>query len=167
MAVDLYTLFFSRDSTQHDLNLPSAIRLHNNNLDEENLDLPSAVRLHHNNLDDKNTQQLILHPEEAMKRKRNETIALSENIRRKKMKNLLSILHSLLPVSTTLKLTRHCILEETGKYIQNLQSKAQELQKKKAQLLAIRGSLMDHISSAIDVGIEVYSSEIVIIRISA
>ncbi|GLJ36277.1 hypothetical protein SUGI_0728330 [Cryptomeria japonica] len=144
MAEDLYSLFFSRVSYP-----------------EHDMDPPSAVRLHHNNLDDENTQQLILHPEEAMKRKRNKSIALSENIRRKKMRHMFCTLQSLLPISIAPKLARDCIIEETGKYIQNLQNKAQELQKKKTQLLT------DQNSSAIDVGIEIYNNEVVIIRISA
>ncbi|GLJ36273.1 hypothetical protein SUGI_0728240 [Cryptomeria japonica] len=125
------------------------------------LDLTGAVRLDHNNLDKENTQQIISHSGEVMKRKTKERIALTEKVRRQKMRNLLSTLQSLLPNSTNPKGARHCIIEETGRYIQNLQSKAQELQKKKAQLL------MDQNSSAIDVGIEVYNNEIVIIRISA
>ncbi|GLJ36276.1 hypothetical protein SUGI_0728320 [Cryptomeria japonica] len=144
MAEDLYSLFFSRASTpEHDLDLASAVWLQNNNLDEEN------------------TQQLILHSEDAMKSRNNERIVFPEKMRRKKMGHLLSTLQSLLPVSTIAKLARRCIIEETGKYIQNLQSKAEELQKRKAQLL------IEHNSSDIDVGIEIYSSEAVIIRISA
>ncbi|GLJ36272.1 hypothetical protein SUGI_0728190 [Cryptomeria japonica] len=143
MAEDLYSLFFSRVSYP-----------------EHDMDPPSAVRLHHNNLDDENTQQLILHPEEAMKRKRNKSIVLSENMR-KKMRHMFCTLKSLLPISIVPKLPRDCIIEETGKYIQNLQNKTQELQKKKAQLLT------DQNSSAIDVGIEIYNNEIVIIRVIA
>ncbi|GLJ36281.1 hypothetical protein SUGI_0728410 [Cryptomeria japonica] len=163
MAEDQYTLSFHEPfNTDHDL--PDA-GTHDS----------SPLKGQSYNLDEENTQQRILQSEEEIKRsRRNQSIIFSEKMRRIKMRQFFSTLQSLLPVSTTHKVERYQIIEETIKYIQTLQNKTQELQKRKAHLLAIRASLIDHNSSAIDresislnVCIEVYSSETVIIRISA
>ncbi|GLJ36007.1 hypothetical protein SUGI_0722220 [Cryptomeria japonica] len=155
MAVNLYTLFFPEpSSSKHGL--------------------PGVVAHDHHSLK-RNLDQLIPPSEEQIKRRRkNQNIVLCERMRRQKMTHLFSILRSLLPVSTTHQAPRYCITEEAVKYIQALQNKTQELQKKKAHLLATRGSLIDQNSSAIDresislnVCIDVYSSETVVIRITA
>ncbi|GLJ36280.1 hypothetical protein SUGI_0728400 [Cryptomeria japonica] len=160
MAEDHYNLNFS---TNHDL-LDSVV--HNTS---------PLKRQSDGNLDEENTQQLILQSQEEIKRRRrNQSIIFSEKIRRIKIRQMFSTLQSLLTVSTTHKVERCSIIEETGKYIQTLQNKSQELQMKKAHLLATRGSLIDHNSSAtdrdsirLDVCVEVYSGETVIIRTSA
>ncbi|GLJ36283.1 hypothetical protein SUGI_0728450 [Cryptomeria japonica] len=164
MAEDHYTTNFHEPiNTNHDL------------LDAVTHDSSPLKRQSDGNLDEKNTLQLILQSEEEIKRsRRNQSIIFSEKMRRIKIRQLFSTLESLLPVSTTDKVERCYIIEETGKYIQSLQNKTQELQKKKAHLLATRGSLIDDNSSAtdiesirLDVCVEVYSGETVIIRTSA
>ncbi|GLJ36284.1 hypothetical protein SUGI_0728470 [Cryptomeria japonica] len=165
MAEYRYTLNFHESfNTYHDL--PDAVTH----------DFSPLKQYSEGNVGVENQQVLILQPEEEIKRRRRiQSIMFSEKKRRIKMRQLLFTLQSLLPVSTTNKVERHYIIEETGKYIQTLQTKTLDLQKKKAHLLAAtRSSSIDHNSSAIDresislnVCIAVYSSETVIIRITA
>ncbi|KAH9313416.1 hypothetical protein KI387_044050 [Taxus chinensis] len=139
MAVDLYTLFFSPPSSTP---LPPIF-----NPLKRSSDL---------NLDESITDQLI------GKRRRNDSIISCEKIRRKRMRQLFSTLRSLLPLSTTSRVARYCIIEETGKHIQNLQNEVHELKKKKAKLL-----LGARESISLNVSVQVYGSETVIIRITA
>ncbi|GLJ36282.1 hypothetical protein SUGI_0728440 [Cryptomeria japonica] len=160
-------------------NFHEPVNTNSNLLDAVTYNSRPLKRQSDGNLIEKNTQQLILQSQEEIKRsRRNQSIIFSEKMRRIKMRQLFSTLQSLLPVSTTDKIInqveRCSIIEETGKYIQSLQNKTQGLQKKKAHLLATRGSLIDHNSSAtdresirLDVCVEVYSGETVIIRTSA
>ncbi|GLJ36269.1 hypothetical protein SUGI_0728100 [Cryptomeria japonica] len=171
MAVELYTQYFS----SHPSDLSNTVATNDYNPHKRCSDLTVDELF-----GEANSEELIVLSEEDIKRRRrNQNIVLCERTRRKKMKHLFSTLQSLLPESTTPKVPRYCIIEETSKHIENLQNKVQALKKKKAQLLAThcsstKKSLRYNHSSAIEkesirphVGIQVYSSETAIIRITA
>ncbi|KAH9331985.1 hypothetical protein KI387_004093, partial [Taxus chinensis] len=102
----------------------------------------------------------------AKKRKRNQSIVFSEKIRRKRMRQFLSTLTSILPIPNT-KVARYCLIEETIEYIKKLQQQVQDLKTKREQLLGMKKNCEELSSTVIvNVEVEVYGDE-VIIRITS
>ncbi|KAH9313121.1 hypothetical protein KI387_028156, partial [Taxus chinensis] len=106
----------------------------------------------------------------AKKRKRIQGIIFSEKMRRKRMRQFLAKLSSILPI-TNGKVARYCLIEETIKYIEKLHQRVREL-KEKRDLLSAKKNCHENFPSPlpsndiVNVDVEMYGDEVLIRIIS-